>query len=383
MVTNAESLSVCSNLANVHTRQQYTRRVRRIALTQYMNIQRTEFSVSDFISWNKSGELDLSPYFQRRPVWSKKAKSYFLDTIIKGLPIPIVFVRESTDIESMKTVREVIDGQQRIRTLISYIDPKNLRHFNASQDKFTISSTHNKQYANKPFQKLDENIRKRILSYKITTHILPSDTSDRQVLDIFRRMNATGTKANNQELRNARFHGEFITSVYDISLEFLDVWQKWKLFTDRNIARMQEAEFVSELYILCLNGITEQTKAVIDKFYEEYDVHFPEKSYIENRVTKLLKKIDDDFGDQMQSSIFSNKIWFYPLFAALYDNYYGLGSDLSAKPKSSFEPSIKNKLKKLNDTYYEKGTLPDRVKLLLTGRSNRRENRRELTKLLK
>ncbi len=91
-------------------------------------IQRTTFKVSDFISWQKHNMLILNPKFQRRSVWSSGAKSYFIDTIIRGLPIPVIILRDiKTDLSSFEAKKEVVDGQQRLRTIISYVVPCLLR----------------------------------------------------------------------------------------------------------------------------------------------------------------------------------------------------------------------------------------------------------------
>ena len=89
---------------------------------EIINIAKTLYKVSDFLSWQRAGTLELSPNFQRRPVWQPSAKSYFVDTVARGLPVPIIFIREITDINSYEPKREIVDGQQRIRTLLSYID---------------------------------------------------------------------------------------------------------------------------------------------------------------------------------------------------------------------------------------------------------------------
>jgi len=61
---------------------------------RYADIQRTNYKVSDFISWQRGGSLQLSPSFQRRPVWSAGAKSLLIDTVVRGLPMPVIFLRE-------------------------------------------------------------------------------------------------------------------------------------------------------------------------------------------------------------------------------------------------------------------------------------------------
>jgi Protein of unknown function DUF262 len=79
-----------------------------------MNIKHQEFKVSDFLSWQREGSLELSPSFQRRPVWKPSAKSYLIDTVVRGLPVPIIFIRERINLTTQTTIREVVDGQQRV-----------------------------------------------------------------------------------------------------------------------------------------------------------------------------------------------------------------------------------------------------------------------------
>src|SRR3989344_4284773 len=109
------------------------------------HIEKTSYSVSDFIAWQKDGILILSPDFQRRTVWSSSAKSYLVDTVVRGFPMPVIFLRErKTDLKALKTAKEVVDGQQRIRTLLSYINPKILKDYSADKDYFEIKANHNR-----------------------------------------------------------------------------------------------------------------------------------------------------------------------------------------------------------------------------------------------
>ena len=50
------------------------------------NFDTRVYSISDFLEWHRNGLLELSPDFQRREVWSEKAKSYLIDTILRGNP---------------------------------------------------------------------------------------------------------------------------------------------------------------------------------------------------------------------------------------------------------------------------------------------------------
>jgi hypothetical protein len=348
--------------------------------TSTLNISRTQFTIGDFVSWMRSGELDLTPSFQRRHVWKKSAKSYLIDTIVRGLPTPIVFLRQVTDTKKLTTKRQVVDGQQRIRTLLSFIDKKLLKDFDASRDEFTVTDTHNADIANTPFEKLEKEYRQRLLDYQISTHVLPNDTSDQQVLDIFRRMNATGTKLNNQELRNAQFFGSFIKSVYDVSYASLDLWRKWKVFTEDNIARMEEAEFVSELYIMMLDGISEKSQDVINKAYDKYDKPFLERAQLEKRLNAILEDLDDSYGEEMANSPFRNRIILYGLIAALYRLSYG-NTDLKKNTAKNKITNLDEKLRKLAPRLVKekRDDLPIAVQEALLSRPGRKSNRQALT----
>jgi hypothetical protein len=48
---------------------------------------KTVYTVSDFLDWQRGGTLRLKPIFQRREVWTAKAKSLLIDTVVKGLPV--------------------------------------------------------------------------------------------------------------------------------------------------------------------------------------------------------------------------------------------------------------------------------------------------------
>lgn len=353
------------------------------AMTGSLEITRTQFTVADFITWMRTGQLNLSPSFQRRPVWKPSAKSYLVDTVVRGLPTPIIFLRQITDTKTFKTVREVVDGQQRIRTLISYIDGAALPDWDEGRDAFTVRRLHNRELASKKFKDLDERHKQSILNYQFSTHILPNDTSDQQVLDIFRRMNATGTRLNKQELRNAEFFGEFIQSVYEVALASLDLWRKWEVFSEDEIARMDEAEFVSELYIMILSGVSSKSQPMINSFYRDYDTNFKERAQVEKRVNWLLGELDDVYGDKVANSQFSNRIILYGLLAAIYDISFGLGSALNTATPRKKIASLAKKLEKLDVVLANRDNLPSDVQEALIGRPGHKANRLALTNFIK
>lgn len=302
------------------------------------DVKKTQYRISDFISWQRAGSLVLSPIFQRRSVWKPGARSYFIDTLVRGLPVPIIIIREKrSDLLSLEPAREVVDGQQRIRTVFAFIDPTLLGNdLDPEWDNFLILKDHNPEIAGNSFNDLPRDLQQRILDYEFSVHVLPGGVDDREVLQIFARLNATGYKLTPQELRNAEYFGAFKTSMYTLASEQLNRWREWGIFTKYNLARMEEVELTSEFALQMLRRrIIGKTQSALNDVYKEKDKEYPERGEVERRFRQVMDAIDDKIGHEIRWSLFRRKTLFFSLFSFLYDIMYGIESDLRslrAKP---------------------------------------------------
>ena len=289
---------------------------------------KTVYTVNQFLDWQRQKTLDLSPIFQRRPVWKGPAKSQLIDSIVRGYPIPIILLRQVQDLSSLSMRLEVVDGQQRLRTLLAFIDPSSLPDYNEKSDSFTVRQTHNRDIAGKPFARLPSDIKQLLLGYELSTHIFPATTGDELVFRIFARLNSTGLSLNSQEIRNSEFHGAFKTLVYELSFENLDNWRSWKLFSNDAISRMDEAEAVSEYILAMVQGITDKSQSRITNFYSENEEEYHPAELVRYRFETTINAIDQSLGELIPGSAFQRPALFYSLFAAIYHHMYGLGSPL-------------------------------------------------------
>lgn len=287
---------------------------------------RTQYRVSDFVEWQKAGTLELNPNFQRRPVWKKGAKSFLIDTILRGLPMPIIFLRDlRSDLKTLKARRDVVDGQQRIRTILGFIDRNLLADFKPDHDEFVIDPVHNKDLGGKAYKDLGAEHKQQILDYQFSVHSFPADTDDRDLLQIFARMNATGVKLNAQELRNAEFFGAFKTLAYQIATEQLNRWRdNWHIFTPLQIARMNEVELTSEFMLLIMDGVLEKSNKAIDDYYNEYDSRFADAKEVTSRFRATLDTIEALLPQDVVAGLFRNRPIFYALFASIYGLQYSI-----------------------------------------------------------
>lgn len=289
--------------------------------------------INDIVNWYEKEELDYSPKYQRNSVWNTKAKSYLIDTIIRGLPIPPIFMRQKIDVNTRKTYREIIDGQQRIRAIIDFVN-----------DKFVISKMHNELYGNKCFSQLDEEIKEAILEYDLFAEII-NETDDAVIYDMFARLNTNNCVLNYQELRNAKFWGEFKVAAYNTAAEYREMFTENKIFSDKQFSRMADVEFISSLFDLVINGVENETARTIDKLYSTYDETFEQYAEVKFKfdgVMQFIEKMYNYFNGNV--ICFTSKTYFYTLFAAIYNQFFGLTNvSLSRKDQYCFEKYSDNK----------------------------------------
>lgn len=289
------------------------------------------YSVRDFEEWHERNELKLAPKFQRREVWSDKARSFLMDTILRGKPIPKIYMRQDTNPATRRTIREIVDGQQRLHTVLSFL-----------KDGFRISKVHNEDFGGKYFSGLDKDTQKDILKYEFVVDLL-QDMPDNEVYDVFARINTYAVTLKPQELRNAKFFGEFKTCVYGLAKEFVTFFEGNLIFSSKQILRMAEAEFISELLIAISEGIHAGEKRVIDVFYEEHDDKFAERKTHEKRFRETIDTISGIFENQLSELQFRASRLFYPLFCAVYHLKFKLpGLDASRRSfKTTDFPKMK------------------------------------------
>jgi len=270
------------------------------------------FSARDFEESHEKGELVLAPKFQRRDVWPDKARSYLIDTIIRGKPIPKIYMRQDVNPKTRRTTREIVDGQQRLRSVLSFL-----------KDGFMVSKTHNEEHGGKYFSELDEDTQRDILSYEFSVDLL-QDMPDQEVYDVFARLNTYSMTLNAQELRHAKWFGEFRTSVYGLATEFMTFWQGNGVFLDRDVLRMAEAEFVSELLMAMSLGIRGKSKRSIDNFYRDHDDRFPRRKTLERQFRQTMDDIGGIMEGSLRESSLSGPPLLYPFFCAVYHMQFGL-----------------------------------------------------------
>lgn len=262
-----------------------------------------------------NGLLVLAPEFQRRFVWTQSHQEEFLDTILHGFPFPEIYVSTGeVDVEKMKTVRHVIDGQQRLTTIKNYID---------GRFEKPLSSV-------KAYGGLGDDQKKDFLSYEVVVRDL-GQIDDATVREVFRRINLTKFKLDTVEIHNAIYDGAFISTAKSI-LDAADL-SIFGVFRDSEFSRMADLQFILLVMSTFEAGgyfsQDSEVEAMIEAFNEEYEN--ASESYL--RVTNAFETIEN-------LDLELDSMWFRK------SNFFTLVSELTMFP-DRLSPNLKDQLFKL------------------------------------
>ena len=249
--------------------------------------------------------MEIRPDFQRRYVWSDAARVMLMDTILRSIPMPKIFV--SSGIKDGKTYRTVIDGQQRISTILAFLD-----------DKFPLAMPYDGEFKGLRFSELPETVRNRFLQYRVDFNEAIEFTDD-ELRETYSRLNKYSVALTKQELRRADFPGEFLRKAEELAL--LEFFENEKLFTVANRRRLADVEFISELLAGLISGPQDKRES-LDDFYLKYSTwEETESQNVENRFLAVLADIGRifDADNPLSLSRFKQKADFYSLMLAIDD----------------------------------------------------------------
>jgi hypothetical protein len=288
------------------------------------------------ISWfqkeYKEGNITLRPPYQRKPVWAARQKCYLIESILYTFPIPEIFVHETTSPDG-HTLHAVVDGQQRIRTVLQFLglttltpegdpEPDEEEFAGFVLDKFDKRADPS-PWLGKRFADLTKEEKVKFFEYKF--HIRYLHTSDETELrTMFTRLNRYLTALNAQELRHAIYTGPFAK----LSEELADneYWLKAGLMSRALIRRLGDVDFVSQLLIGVIHGPEGGSASVVDEYYrqyEDYDLEegIPDQRRARRLFDQSLKFIQSMFPNLQENADlrWSNRADFYSLFIALAD----------------------------------------------------------------
>lgn len=249
-------------------------------------------SIKEINTMFSAGSLIVDESYQRRSVWGEKDKIRLIETILLKLVIPEVFFwKAETDPETGESITHIVDGQQRIKAISSFID-----NDYKLKPQYLLDEGIKENYGNKFFRDLEPDVKTAFWNYRLMIIEISQDSTKEEIVQVFRRLNLTDFNLNDQEKRNS-ISGDFAALARDLSEN--EIWEEKHLFNNTDIKRMKDVEFCGTLILLYRQGIIDQTdQKPLNQAYEDLQTGYSEaeddKQHVCDAIVELRKFVEDD-----------------------------------------------------------------------------------------
>ncbi|WP_324014998.1 DUF262 domain-containing protein [Aeromonas hydrophila] len=230
--------------------------------------------VRELIQLVREGKLIPRPEFQRRLVWSREDKDHFIDSILRGYPFPeIYFADGDVDLETGQGSQLLVDGLQRVSTIIQYFD--------ADPDLRLLTVP--------AYRDLTEDQKRSYLQYDVAVRDLGALTRE-EVIEVFKRLNATKYSLLDIEVNNALYAGA-LKSFCETVAEY-EFFEKHSTFRASDYKRMGDLRYALTIVGTMLQGYFNRDD-IFESLLSRYNDDFNDKDEIKGRLERTLAYVDE------------------------------------------------------------------------------------------
>jgi Protein of unknown function DUF262 len=255
-----------------------------------MEINHSEYTISELVE-RFDKDIRVNRDYQRGGgLWPDSAKVYFIDTILEQYPFQKLYFHQIYDKAKKKPIMEVVDGQQRILTIIDFMNDE-LRLTGASQN-----------FKGLTFSQLPEDMQERLRMSRIQVDVILS-AEKTKLLEMFRRMNAYTAPLNPAEKRHAKYQGKFKWFAVEMADRITPALEQFGILSPKQMLRMAEVEFIAELAIVVDSGIIHKSSKSIEDIYKKYDKQFPIEEKVSMVISSFFETLVNNFGTLRNSHL--------------------------------------------------------------------------------
>lgn len=300
-------------------------------------------SVAEMLDMHTKGKLNLNPGFQRSSVWTDKEKKLLIDTIFRGMPLPNIFLWEHR--EGRKIVYDVIDGKQRIESLIAFT-----RRYSPITVKFDPDDDSDWSWKDpyewswKELNREEPRIARQFRAYRIPVVVVNGNLSD--VEKVFIRINSTGKRLTAQEMRHARWYqnSDLLREAEAIAKKkkYQNYFVEMGILSPGQLSRMKAIELILELMLSIKAEDVLDRKSSLDKIMGNNGINKNTLKRISNQTTATLDAVAYMFP-LLHTTRFSKASDFYALSFVVW-KLRNEGFNLRDKKSNEISFSVMNQI---------------------------------------
>lgn len=166
------------------------------------------YELENLANMLRKKRLNLFPEYQREYVWKVDRASRLVVTVLCNRLVPNVVFHEKK-----KGVFDVVDGKQRLSSLLSFLLADDNEHVYQNLPPFHQLAKLDDDYAvlnGLRFQDLTLDRQNAFEAYTISASVIPHDTPKHDVFSVYEDINSGGEELKPQQLRRAVFYGPYI-----------------------------------------------------------------------------------------------------------------------------------------------------------------------------
>ena len=261
----------------------------------------------------RENQINLSPGFQRRSVWTSLDRRRLIQSIVSGYPLPSIFLYQRN--VDGRLIYDVIDGKQRLETLFMFIG---LGRFSRTRfDAKLDLGDGSLPYGWREIEKNYPDLRASFDCYKIQTVEVTGGLA--QIIDLFIRINSTGKKLTAGETRNARFYkSRFLKQADSLVRRYQHYFLQAGILSPVQIDRMKGTELIAELLMSINQGGPINRKVALDRSIGNESVNGHTLSRLAREFVRTLGLLRRMFPE-LRATRFRNMVEFYTLFLLVWE----------------------------------------------------------------
>ncbi|SMD02330.1 DUF262 domain-containing protein [Chryseobacterium sp. YR221] len=255
----------------------------------------SRISIDDVVRLMNKRRFLVRPSYQRKEVINPKKASSIIESIILGIALPAIFIFKREDGTS-----EVIDGQQRLLTLLGFIGSEYIDEKGKSQNsknyKFSLRGLRILDDLNTcKFEKLTEDLQNKIYDFPLYVVEIDQQTNPQfDPIDLFIRLNDKPypIRENSFEMWNSWADVDAINSIRDFKEKIKEWFYVKKLNNINDRDRMENEELMTSLIFLDYSSLNNPTKKVLD-IYQKTD-RLNSRVSDKNLISLFLTEINEN-----------------------------------------------------------------------------------------